>query len=470
MIALLTFTLGCATTTEPVDPDVGGEKDEDGDGIISTVDCDDGDPTIHPYADEVCDEKDNDCDGEIDEEVQQTFYTDSDGDGYGNPESPVLACELTSGFADNPDDCDDTDEQAPPVCPSTLQGDWPTLGGNMGHTGYFPGTVGAAKLVNLWSRTFGGSGTPVAVAEGQLFISSLSPNEMNLYAVDAFDGSDRWNYTFTDGHSLNPPTFADGFLYLQRGNHSSDSQVWCLSDAGALQWFSAYATQWSTYMAPVVADGGVFVAAGSYGGVSGYNTQDGSERFFISLEQYDDWAPAIADGVVYTWVEGIFRAHDAQTGEISWSLDGGWDWMGWSMNTAPVVSDGKAYVIGNEYLGAIDLNTQSAIWMLEGDFEGIPTVANDLVYAIQDGGLKSYATTDGTYDGVFPSDLALTGQAIVFDDALVVASLAKTVVYSLDGQVLDSVNKGGALAVSNSVLYIQNASNVTAYEWVSDEE
>lgn len=41
--------------------------DSDGDGFISICDCDDNDPDIYPCADEVCDEIDNDCDGQVDE-------------------------------------------------------------------------------------------------------------------------------------------------------------------------------------------------------------------------------------------------------------------------------------------------------------------------------------------------------------------------------------------------------------------
>ena len=39
-----------------------------------------------------------------------TFYADTDGDGYGDPERTVAACEMPSGYVDNAEDCDDSDE------------------------------------------------------------------------------------------------------------------------------------------------------------------------------------------------------------------------------------------------------------------------------------------------------------------------------------------------------------------------
>ena len=69
--------------------------DNDGDGwCVENGDCNDGDATINPGADELCgDGIDNNCDGAFDEGCDTSGCTDMDGDGW---------CV--------PDDCDDNDD------------------------------------------------------------------------------------------------------------------------------------------------------------------------------------------------------------------------------------------------------------------------------------------------------------------------------------------------------------------------
>jgi hypothetical protein len=55
--------------------------DEDGDSFFDCEDCDDHDNTVYPRAPELCDGKDNDCDGLVDEGCCICYY-DHDRDGY----------------------------------------------------------------------------------------------------------------------------------------------------------------------------------------------------------------------------------------------------------------------------------------------------------------------------------------------------------------------------------------------------
>ncbi|MCK6517561.1 putative metal-binding motif-containing protein, partial [Myxococcota bacterium] len=53
-----------------------GYNDGDGDGFAACEECDDGDVAVNPNAEEICDERDNNCDGSTDEGVTSTFYQD----------------------------------------------------------------------------------------------------------------------------------------------------------------------------------------------------------------------------------------------------------------------------------------------------------------------------------------------------------------------------------------------------------
>ena len=111
----LLLALGCRTDNELNPSDSGPDNpdnatDADGDGVTEDEDCDDADPSIYPGADEVCDDADNDCDDEVDEDATDagTFYTDSDGDGFGDAASAVTSCSQPEGTVTDASDCDDT--------------------------------------------------------------------------------------------------------------------------------------------------------------------------------------------------------------------------------------------------------------------------------------------------------------------------------------------------------------------------
>ncbi|MBI4592201.1 putative metal-binding motif-containing protein [Candidatus Uhrbacteria bacterium] len=77
--------------------------------VQDNSDCNDTSATVNPDAEEVCDEVDNDCDGDTDEDVQNAFYEDVDGDGYGDVSSTTDACSAPSGYVEDQNDCDDAD-------------------------------------------------------------------------------------------------------------------------------------------------------------------------------------------------------------------------------------------------------------------------------------------------------------------------------------------------------------------------
>ena len=97
--------------------------DADGDGSFLPEDCDDTDSAVFPGATEVCDGTDNDCDGVVDNEGPvdeggaldaRSWFADEDGDGWGDVETRLRACEPPEGYLNQAGDCDDTDPQTHP--------------------------------------------------------------------------------------------------------------------------------------------------------------------------------------------------------------------------------------------------------------------------------------------------------------------------------------------------------------------
>jgi|GEM_PF-2063342 len=76
---------------------------------INALDCDDNNYYIRPGMWEYCNGIDDNCDGNIDEGVAPTWYADTDGDGYGDPNITQIACNAPQGFVSNNGDCVDTD-------------------------------------------------------------------------------------------------------------------------------------------------------------------------------------------------------------------------------------------------------------------------------------------------------------------------------------------------------------------------
>ncbi len=135
----------CDGTVDEASDDAGTwYRDGDGDGygdatdsisdcdggtayVSDATDCDDGDGAVNPGADEVCNGSDDDCDGLVDDDDPDvtdpsTWYTDADGDGFGDAGAAVTACEAPSDGVADDTDCDDSTATVNPDAPETCSG------------------------------------------------------------------------------------------------------------------------------------------------------------------------------------------------------------------------------------------------------------------------------------------------------------------------------------------------------------
>jgi hypothetical protein len=98
-------------------------------------DCDDQAKDINPDATEVCDDADVDesCNGfaddddpDVDPDSMTRFYADEDGDGFGDPERPIQACDAADHRVLDNTDCNDKDAEENPDlgCGGDWNGGW----------------------------------------------------------------------------------------------------------------------------------------------------------------------------------------------------------------------------------------------------------------------------------------------------------------------------------------------------------
>ena len=85
------------------------DADDDGDGDPDATDCAPLNPAIGRNATEICNGIDDNCNGQIDEGVQTTYYADADGDGFGNAAVTTQACTASDGYVTDNTDCNDED-------------------------------------------------------------------------------------------------------------------------------------------------------------------------------------------------------------------------------------------------------------------------------------------------------------------------------------------------------------------------
>ena len=101
---------GCVVCT---DTDNDGYATEG--GSCGEIDCNDLDSATNPGATEICEDGiDNNCD-DVDDTCEATYYLDSDDDGYGDLNFPLDALTKPTGYVSDSTDCNDSDATINPA-------------------------------------------------------------------------------------------------------------------------------------------------------------------------------------------------------------------------------------------------------------------------------------------------------------------------------------------------------------------
>ena len=366
-------------------------------------------------------------------------------------------------------------------------GNWPTFGAGPRRLGHHPAKLGSHNFRPLWTvETHPGIQLQrTAIADGRVFVipQTRFGGPQPVKALDLETGSELWSRTFDEANSYNPPTYHDGRVYFQRGNHSNDSQLWALDAAtGQTIWSTPYSDQWSSFEAPAVTGEGIWVGGGYYGGLYGYNN-DGSEKFFEAFSDGNQWAPTVANGVVYTYASGALTVRDHENGARLWSLDAlDPNQPNRGISGTPVVTPTDAVVLlDSNTVACVDLESRSTKWLTSPSITGLPfntpLLGTPAVYA--DGvfvfsrraivcldletGEEKY-TLDMGDPGNGSSDFLISDQPLLLNDYLFAASRAETFIFDLEKQELvQTLPVGGRLSYSNGYLTIADQGTLHTY-------
>lgn len=353
-------------------------------------------------------------------------------------------------------------------------GDWPMLGRDAEHSGYTSGFLGSTPPTLSWTiAPATGAITGTAVVGGKV-VASYFANGIRVGCFNATSGQREWETVFNAGQ-LSSPAIGNGLVYVQRANHSSDSQMIALDlSSGAVRWSTPYADQWSVDWAPTVADGSLWVSGGYYGGLYGYDAITGAQRFFQELPFFDNWTPAYRGGKLFTWLQGTVRRHHALTGAVELSkilmpTDAGNGWV----ETMPVLAEDRLVLRDYQRLIVVDPTDFSHRWQrmpLAGSWVRTPVVHDGIVYALAGNSLEVLDLANGRLLGVVALPDASSSAPIVTDDAIIV-SCNTSYPYTGVTLVIDRASLtvrytlpyGGSIVFADNALYISQAQEMRRF-------
>ena len=360
-----------------------------------------------------------------------------------------------------------------PIADWSAAVEWTTYQGNARHTGYNPVSMDTSVFRELWSKNVSTVKlNPVTAGDGKVFVSTNSWSFIELAkSLDAQTGNELWSRDFGNVELVTPPAYSNGTVYLQTGGHE-DSFLWAFdATSGAVKFQATYLNQWSSYFAPTIVGSTVYIAGGYYGGMYGFSATDGLQRWFTGLNQYDQFTPAVSDGLVYAYTGSYqpkLTVADATTGAVSFEIpDPGFVWDGWSMNTAPTLGGASNVLATNGgRLISFNLQSRSIGYAISSNFRGQPTVANGVVYVATGTSVQARSETTGSLQWSWvPPTGSPVGPMIATKNMLLVSTAANT--YAVDlatHNTIWSYPAGGHLTLSaQGILFIaQSSGRLTA--------
>ncbi|TYT62770.1 PQQ-binding-like beta-propeller repeat protein [Natrialba swarupiae] len=316
-------------------------------------------------------------DGASDDDSGRTRDDSGGDDSAGPPEDTTATTQFqytaaNAGTADGPAPADDTVQWQTRLSPT--EGGLSVADGQV--------LVTAGDLVALdaddgskrWEADVGHShDAPPAVTSDTAYVAAWNggpDTDRGVAAVDLEDGSLRWR-AITDVDVSSAPTLADGVVYVG-GSLNSEAVVALDATDGSERWrvrVGQYATT------PAVADGTAYVGGGSEHAAYALEAATGEERWRVETDGRVWGAPTVVDDIVYVGSRGgTVYALEPADGETQWIASVGDD-----VHESIAATDERLYVPTADGLVALDTDGTEA-WSLDGRSRvNAPSVVGDVV-------------------------------------------------------------------------------------------
>jgi outer membrane protein assembly factor BamB len=222
-----------------------------------------------------------------------------------------------------------------------------------------------------WRAPDIGFGSPVAIADGIVYVGSANGKLGTLSALEAGSGQRAWAVPLPSPVYTAPLIIGEN-LYVVTG----DGTLWCMNRHTGHERWRVVGGQRSVLAAPAADDSGIVFAAGDT--ILAVSPEDGRIRWRLAGGRW--WSGLAVDRgrLLAGNLDGTFVAINAATGRVIWrAVAAGAAW------SAPAVGSGMAFV-GNEdhYLYAFDELSGALRWKTQLDDDALshPILIKDALY------------------------------------------------------------------------------------------